>query len=617
VDTGEDFSDEELEMLRAFVLKVEDHLTDSTFEHLRHIFPKSNIGSFKSTKSRVEFLASFKPVPYDCCINSCCCFVGPHEKAETCPYCKEARFKDGRARKRFTYIPIIPRFVAFFKNSDMVEAMNYRGTYESDPAVMKDVFDSENYEKLKKKYATIGGKQFSHKFFSDLRDIALGLSTDGFAPFKKRKQTCWPLLLFNYNLPPDIRFHLHNLLCIGVIPGPNKPKDFDSFLWPLVEELLKLTIGVPAFDVTKSEAFALRAYLILNFGDMPAMAMVMRMKGHNALFPCRMCYIKGIRVPGAAGPTLYVPLDRYRHPSCQAPNDLKKYDPANLPLRTHDEFIEQAQEVQFAPNAAVSERCAKACGIKGIPLLSHLSSLFFPTSFPLDFMHLIFENLIKNLVLLWTCKFKDVDAGSGSYELSPEVWEAIGEATAASGATIPSAYGARPQNVAQDKSACTADSWSFWALYLGPVLLRNRFRRDKYYDHFIELIKLINLCLQFEISHEDIETIRAGFITWVEGYEKYVYYYFTASTKLKEEIDFIINILLFGSPPAQLPFILFFILQMGSKHVGQFGHIGPFRWSVFVVSFYPASRAVDFRMPTLTLMLWRQRKSPKSKTAMD
>jgi hypothetical protein len=68
----------------------------------------------------------------------------------------------------FTYIPIIPHFVAFFKNSDMVKAMNYCGTYESDPAVMKDVFDSENYKKLKKEYATIEGKQFSHKFFSDL-----------------------------------------------------------------------------------------------------------------------------------------------------------------------------------------------------------------------------------------------------------------------------------------------------------------------------------------------------------------------------------------------------------------------------------------------------------------
>ena len=104
---------------------------------------------------------------------------------------------------------------------------------------------------------------------------------------------------------------------------------------------------------------------------------------------------------------------------------------------------------------------------------------FFPVSFPLDFMHLIFENLLKNLVLLWTGNFKDLDEATGDYVLYPQVWEAIGQATAASGSTIPSAYGARPQNVAQDKSQINADSWSFWALYLGPVLLRGWFKSPR------------------------------------------------------------------------------------------------------------------------------------------
>ena len=77
------------------------------------------------------------------------------------------------------------------------------------------------------------------------------------------------------------------------------------------------------------------------------------------------------------------------------------------------------------------------------------------------FMHLIFENLIKNLVLLWMGNFKDLDEGCGDYVLSPWVWEAIGEATAASGSTIPSAYGVWHQNVAQDKSQISADSQYF------------------------------------------------------------------------------------------------------------------------------------------------------------
>jgi len=38
------------------------------------------------------------------------------------------------------------------------------------------------------------------------------------------------LIIFNYNLPPDVRFHINNILALGVIPGPKKPIDADSFL---------------------------------------------------------------------------------------------------------------------------------------------------------------------------------------------------------------------------------------------------------------------------------------------------------------------------------------------------------------------------------------------------
>ena len=518
----EKFSDDDLDLLRAFTLKIEDHFTKRTFERLRRAFPNSNIRSFKAAKSRVEFLAAFKPVRYDCCINSCCCFVGPHSEEQTCPYCKEARFKpDGHPRRQFTYIPLIPRLLALFKNAEITKTMLYRHNYEPEHNKVKDVFDGSTYRRLRDTYVTVNGKQQKHKFFSGKHDLALGMSTDGFAPFKKRKQTCWPVIVFIYNLPPEIRFLIRFLLCVGVVPGPKKPKDFDSFLWPLVEEALKLILGIKAYDVVSDELFFLHAYFILVFGDMPAIAMVMRMKGHNGLFPCRACTIKGIRGPQGAGPTLYVPLDRSK--LSIAASEVIKYDPATLPLRTHEDFLEQAKHVQFAPSAAEEERRAKACGIKGVPLLSHLTSLLFPLSFPLDFMHLIFENLIKNLILLWTGKFKDINEGSGSYELAPHVWEAIGAATAASGSTIPSVYGARPQNVAEDKSACTADSWSFWALYLGPALLKNRFLNNTYYEHFIRLVKLINLCLQFEISKDEIEKIRVGFIEWVSTYERHAF----------------------------------------------------------------------------------------------
>lgn len=195
------------------------------------------------------------------------------------------------------------------------------------------------------------------------------------------------------------------------------------------------------------------------------------------------------------------------------------YDAENLPLRTQDEIISQGKEVEAATTKAQAERLATEYGVKGVPVLSYLRSLSFPGSFGYDFMHLIWENLIKNLVLLWTGEFKGLDDGREEYILGKAVWEAIATETAVASDTIPSAYGSRIPNIAKDRPNVSAEMWSFWTLYLGPVLLRRRFKNIKYYRHFIKLVRLLNLCIQFETSDEEIETIRMGFIAWVKRYE--------------------------------------------------------------------------------------------------
>jgi len=94
----------------------------------------------------------------------------------------------------------------------------------------------------------VDDKKLPFWFFSDPRDIVLGLSMDGFGPFKHHTKTAWPIILFNYNLPPEERFQKDNIISVGIISGPKKPCDFNSFLWPLVQELLQLAISVQAFD---------------------------------------------------------------------------------------------------------------------------------------------------------------------------------------------------------------------------------------------------------------------------------------------------------------------------------------------------------------------------------
>ncbi|KZV76002.1 hypothetical protein PENSPDRAFT_570438 [Peniophora sp. CONT] len=140
-------------------------------------------------------------------------------------------------------------------------------------------------------------------------------------------------------------------------------------------------------------------------------------------------------------------------------------------------------------------------------------------------MHLIWENLVKNLVLHWTNAFKGLGQGAGSYHIEKSVWDAIGAGAAASGSTIPGSFGARPPNFAAEKMSSTADTWSFWTLYLAPIQLERTFADKKYYDHFVELVRLLHMCLQFEITRTEVEGIRQGFIAWVEKYEELYYQY--------------------------------------------------------------------------------------------
>ncbi|KAJ3501992.1 hypothetical protein NLJ89_g9087 [Agrocybe chaxingu] len=342
------------------------------------------------------------------------------------------------------------------------------------------------------------------------------------AGFKPERYDCCPNSCCCYTGPREpLKTCPHCL-----IPGPKKPIDIDSFLWPAIVEFIKLAHGVAAFDILESEMFALRAFLILVFSDIPAVSLLMCMKGHNGFSPCRMCKILGVRIPDSRVTTHYVPHDRSRHPDVKADRTaIKVYDMANLPMRSHTELLAQANEVQQAPTNAAADRLSRLYGIKGVPILSYLPSLKFPTSFPYDFMHLIWENLIKNMILHWTGDFKGLDEGSEAYTLPKGVWEAIGLAAATSGDTIPSAYGARVPNIAADSTTCNAEMWSFWTLYLGPVLLRRRFQRPKYFRHFVRLVQLLNICLQFEITKQEIEELRQGFIQWVKDYES-IYYQF-------------------------------------------------------------------------------------------
>ena len=83
----------------------------------------------------------------------------------------------------------------------------------------------------------------------------------------------------------------------------------DSFLVPLAKELFQLAKGMEAHDVLSRSYFILRAFLLIVFGDFPAVLMLMKMKGVNGISPCCSCKIKALPIPsnGNHTGTYYIP----------------------------------------------------------------------------------------------------------------------------------------------------------------------------------------------------------------------------------------------------------------------------------------------------------------------
>ncbi len=215
-----------------------------------------------------------------------------------------------------------------------------------------------------------------------------------------------------------------------VIPGPKKPKDINSFLRPLVDELTTLENGhITATDGDTGEEFTLRAHVLMVTGDGPAAADAMGMKSPgNAFRPCRMCSITGVRRTDARYSPYYVPHTDYHFEN----------PPIRTNLRANIETVEVAND----------DESRMLSGIKGKTELLRLRSIHFPRSFPGDIMHCVLQNITPSLFQLWNRTKLAIDnknaasstshperSGLPSYYLEKSDLDSIGDALVQSRAT--------------------------------------------------------------------------------------------------------------------------------------------------------------------------------------
>ncbi|KAG8888839.1 hypothetical protein FRB99_004073 [Tulasnella sp. 403] len=178
----------------------------------------------------------------------------------------------------------------------------------------------------------------------------------------------------------------------------------------------------------------------------------------------------------------------------------------------------------MAPTQDDNQRLSRLYGINRTPMTAQIPGVQFPDSFPFDFMHLL-ENTFKNYVNYFSGNFKQLNAGKESYILPEAKWKAIGAATLTANETIPSTFGRRIPNIAEDRTFMTAEGYLVWSTLYAPILLADAFSDQKYYKHFMRLISIVERLLAFTSTASERQKLREDIVVWYEEYEEIFYQY--------------------------------------------------------------------------------------------
>ncbi|GJY67940.1 putative transposase-associated domain-containing protein [Tanacetum coccineum] len=241
--------------------KSECNVPDSTFDKLvpfiKSWLPADNklVENFYETKKTLKKLRL--PVKkIHACKNHCMLFDGVNSSLTHCQVCKTAK--------------------------DMI----WHSNHQSEEGSMVHPSDGKAWKHF----------DSTDPFFAEeIRNVRLGLCTDGFSPNSSSSNpySCWPVFLSIYNLPPWMALKDSYVKLALIIRSRKSPgQNIDVFLRPLIDELKILyDNGVETYDAYRKTNFTLRAILLWTVSDFPGYAMLSGWSTHGKL-ACPYCMDK-------------------------------------------------------------------------------------------------------------------------------------------------------------------------------------------------------------------------------------------------------------------------------------------------------------------------------------
>lgn len=510
-----DMSDTHLvKALRHFI-----YSTDTSRDHYETIrkvnmaaYPGDEFLSFDQAKRTLKKISGVVPMKHDMCTSSCAAFTGAYSDLEACPYCSAPRYHaNGQPRRQFTTIPIGPVLQSFYASPQIAVEMHYlekRLTKISDylrthNGQMEAYDDTACSHDLLQAWA-------SGRFTKD--DIALQLSIDGAQLYRDKASDCWMFIWIIHNLHPGLRYTKSFVIPGSFVPGPNKPREIDSYLFPSLYHLVAIQReGLKIFDAsTSTEIRRSIPIIVVASADSPGAASMSGFVGHSGKQGCRVyCGITGRRRDGDPHyyPVMLKP-DSYMINGCSH-EDVTFNDLQSFRQNISATYERNLRILLSARTLAQYNRYRLQTGLCKPTLFSGVTTLGVPGIFTMDLMHLSVLNDPDLLLGLWRGTIKhyppdDTSTWNWAVLSNKKIWRAHGDSIEAATPFIPSSFGRAPRNPAEKiNSGYKAWEFQLYIYGLGPVLLRHVLPRS-YWENYCKLVAGIQVLQRPVITPQDL-----------------------------------------------------------------------------------------------------------------
>lgn len=347
---------------------------------------------------------------------------------------------------------------------------------------------------------------------------------------KNKKSDTWIGIWTLLDLAATLRYKKRYIMPGVIIPGPNNPKDLDSFLYPGLHHLSAIQLeGLRIWDAEDNQIFTSNPFLAFSTADAVAMAKITGWVGHHGGLGCRMfCGLHGRNKPGGSHyyPALLKPHEHDASTlSCLRPD----VDINALPEASPASYQANLALVLGSRDAAEYADRRLQSGISKPSIFSGISnSLPIPKCFPGDVMHHTGINLGELLLPIWRGKFKcspeDNKATWDWAVLKGDVWIRHGQRVADAKSYIPICIEARaPRNPAEKiNSGYKACEYMMYLYGLGPGIFYG-ILPDKYWENFCKLVYGVRIIHQHSIPTTILASAHQKLLEFVIEYELLYY----------------------------------------------------------------------------------------------